>query len=148
MTFQSVLPVWQAVQQRFLKTVKALPEQDLSLQSGSSTIGSMIRHNAEVEFMFAEWFFGKNMPESVKQTMTRNKEQPPSNTDLNELVDLLTASNAHLVEAMEQLPEQAWHTSANSPAGASTPLEAIGRLMYHTGIHAGQISLIQKQARS
>ncbi|MGM0713914.1 hypothetical protein ACWKW1_20915 [Brevibacillus parabrevis] len=28
--------------------------------------------------------------------------------------------------------------------GTSTPLEALGRLMYHTGIHAGQISQIQR----
>jgi hypothetical protein len=35
-----------------------------------------------------------------------------------------------------------------SSIGASTPLEAVGRLMYHTGIHSGQISLIQKNARS
>ncbi|WP_177222163.1 hypothetical protein [Paenibacillus sp. UNC496MF] len=29
---------------------------------------------------------------------------------------------------------------------ASTPLEAVGRLMYHSGMHAGQISMIRKQA--
>ncbi|HEY2493326.1 MAG TPA: DinB family protein [Paenibacillus sp.] len=68
-------------------------------------------------------------------------------THLEELVDLLKASNANLIEAMRELPEEAWHQSVESPIGASTPLEAIGRLMYHTGIHSGQISLIQKNAR-
>lgn len=56
MTFTSVLPIWQAVQERFHKMVKALPEEDLNLKLGNSTIGGLIQHNAEVEFMFAEWF--------------------------------------------------------------------------------------------
>lgn len=136
MTFTSVLPIWQAVQERFHKTVKALPEEDLNLKLGNSTIGGLIIHNAEVEFMFSEWFFGRPKPQS----------DDAAYTTLNELVDLLTASNENLVAAMRELPEEAWHVSVASAFGTSTPLEAVGRLMYHTGIHAGQISLIQKNA--
>ena len=85
--------------------------------------------------MFAEWFFGKSMPVEIAK---------PTFTNIEELVELLRASNEHLIEAMKELPEVDWHKSMESPIGASTPLEAMGRLMYHTGIHAGQISLIQK----
>lgn len=138
MTFETVLPIWQAIQERFHKTVKALPEQDLSLQMGSSTIGSLIKHNAEVEFMFAEWFFGKSKSEAIET----------SDTNLEQLVQLLTASNANLIEAMKELPEDAWHQRVESSIGTSTPLEALGRLMYHTGIHSGQISLIQKTLKA
>lgn len=141
MTFDTVLPIWQAIQGRFHKTVKALPEQDLSLQLGSSSISALLHHNAEVEFMFAEWFFGKSIPENRKSDADK-----PSFTNLQELVDLLTESNEHLIEAMRELPEEAWQKSVESRIGASTPLEAVGRLMYHTGIHSGQISLIQKTA--
>lgn len=136
MTLTSVLPIWQAVQERFHKTVKALPEEDLNLKLGNSTIGGLIIHNAEVEFMFAEWFFGRPKPQS----------DDAAYTTLNELVDLLAASNENLVAAMRELPEEAWHVSVESAFGTSTPLEAMGRLMYHTGIHVGQISLIQKNA--
>lgn len=136
MTLTSVLPIWQAVQERFHKTVKALPEEDLNLKLGNSTIGGLIIHNAEVEFMFAEWFFGRSKPQS----------DDAAYTTLNELVDLLAASNENLVAAMRELPEEAWHVSVESAFGTSTPLEAMGRLMYHTGIHAGQISFIQKNA--
>lgn len=136
MTFTSVLPIWQAVQERFHKTVKALPEDDLNLKLGNSTIGGLILHNAEVEYMFAEWFFGRPKPE----------DNDAAYTTLSELVDLLASSNENLIAAMRELPEDAWHVSVESAFGTSTPLEAIGRLMYHTGIHAGQISLIQKNA--
>lgn len=139
MTDSTVLPIWNAVRQRFLNTAKALPEQDLTLQLGTSTIGSLLHHTAEAEYMFAEWFFGKSMPEEGIEK--------PSFTNLAELVELLEASNNHLVEAMKALSEEQWHTSIDSRMGPSTPLEAIGRLMYHTGIHAGQISFIQKNGQ-
>ena len=148
MTFDTVLPIWQALQGRFHKTVKALPEEDLSLKIGNASIGYMIRHNAEVEFMFAKWFFGKSMPTDIKISTSRGEEATSvTNTNREELVELLTASNAHLIEAMRELPEHAWHETVESAMGPSTPLEAVGRLMYHTGIHAGQISLIQKNAQ-
>ena len=139
MTYSTVLPIWNAIRERFHKTAEALPEQDLRLQLGKSTIASLLHHTAEVEYMFAEWFFGRNMPGEIAK---------PSFTNIDELVELLRASNEHLIEAMKELPEEKWHTSMESPIGASTPLEAVGRLMYHTGIHAGQISLIQKNGQN
>jgi len=147
MTFNTVLPIWLAIQERFHKTVKALPEEDLSLQIGSSSIESLIRHNAEVEFMFADWFFGKQLPE--EHNKVKSDEVLSNNESVNrveELVELLTSSNAHFIEAMRELPEGSWHQIVESRMGPSTPLEAVGRLMYHTGIHSGQISLIQKNA--
>lgn len=145
MIVNTVLPIWRTIQERFYKTARSLKEQQLSQEMGGASIGYMLRHNAEVEYMFADWFFGKNIPEHI--TLSTDKGAAGSSaayTNLEELVAFLTASNEHLIEAMHALPEEAWNTSVESPIGASTPLEAIGRLMYHTGIHAGQISLILK----
>ena len=140
MTYSTVLPIWNAARQRFLKTAQALPAEDLGLQLGQSSIGSLLHHTAEVEYMFAEWFFDRKMPaEGIAK---------PSLTSHEQLMSLLIASNEHLIAAMEELTEEQWHTSVESRMGSSTPLEAIGRLMYHTGIHAGQISLIQKNGQS
>ena len=139
MTYTTVLPIWNATRGRFQKTAEGLPKEDMTLQLGKSSIGSLLHHTAEVEYMFAEWFFGKSKPEEIAK---------PSSTDLEELVKLLSASNEHLLEAMKELPEEEWNKSKESPIGASTPLEAVGRLMYHTGIHAGQISFIQKHGNS
>ncbi len=139
MTYQTVVPIWNALRQRFTATATALPEEDLSLSLGKSSIASLLYHTAEVEYMFAEWFFGKAKPETPTLEST---------TTLQQLLDLLTASNDQLDNAMKVLSEQQWTTPVESPMGVSTPLEAVGRLMYHTGIHAGQISLIQKNGTS
>lgn len=140
MTYSTVLPIWNASRQRFLKIAQALPAEDLGLQLGQSSIGSLLHHTAEAEYMFAEWFFGRKMPaEGIPK---------PSLTSHEQLIDLLIASNNHLVAAMEELTEEQWHIRVESRMGPSTPLEAIGRLMYHAGIHAGQISLIQKNGQS
>lgn len=139
MTYMTILPIWNATRNRFQKTAEGLPEQDLNLQLGQSTIASLIHHTAEAEYMFAEWFFGKSKPEEIADSSLAN---------LAKLVELLSASNEHLLEAMRDLPEEDWQKNIESPIGASTPLEAVGRLMYHTGIHAGQISLIQKNGHA
>ncbi|NOU69580.1 DinB family protein [Paenibacillus sp. LMG 31461] len=147
MSFETVLPIWNAIQGRFHKTVQKLPEADLTLELGSASIGYMLRHNAEVEYMFANWFLGVKIPEGIKLYTAGGPNGPkvkPAFTNLQELVDDLTASNDFLIEAMRNLPEEAWSVPVESPMGPSTPLEAVGRLMYHTGIHSGQISLIQK----
>lgn len=139
MTISTVLPIWNAVRDRFQKTVSTLPQKDLHLQLGTSSIGNLVYHTAEVEYMFAEWFFGKKMPEKIEK---------PSFENIEELVTLLKESNAFLIEAMSDLDENNWQRSVSSPIGESTPLEAVGRLMYHTGIHSGQISMIQKNGHS
>jgi uncharacterized damage-inducible protein DinB len=147
MSFDAVLPIWEAVQGRFHKMVKGLSEQELCMKTGSSTIGSMIRHNVEVEYMFAEWFFGRNMPEDIKNSLNKEAaENKEVSYQPEELDALLTASNVHIIEAMHQLSDEAWHEPVESTMGKSTPLEAVGRLIYHTAIHAGQIALIKKNA--
>ncbi|MGG4456331.1 DinB family protein [Brevibacillus porteri] len=145
MTYSTALTLWLTIQERFHKTAKSLPEQDLSLSMNAVSIGYMLRHSAEVEYMFAEWFFGRSIPADV-ELLTKNGPAgtKAAFTNVQELADYMTASNQHLIDAMRDLPEEAWHKPVETPLGSSTPLEALGRLMYHTGIHAGQISQIQK----
>lgn len=149
MSIEIVLPVWQSMQQRFYKLVSAVPQSDLLLGLDSVTIVSLIRHTAEAEFIFMEWFFGQPIPDHIKQRMNRKSEDISNDIEsIEELLELLKLSNDSIVSAMQNLPEDDWQKPVESPMGSSTPLEAIGRLMYHAGIHAGQISLIQKVERS
>jgi len=149
LSFETVLPIWESIQQRFNKLVKAIPESDLTLRLDSVSIISLVQHTAEAEFIFMEWFFGKSIPEGMIERMSGKPDAANAGKEcVEELLELLSASNHNVVEAMRSLPQEAWYKPVESPMGTSTPLEAIGRLMYHTGIHAGQISLIQKTAKS
>ena len=149
MSMETVLPIWQSIQQRFYKMIKAIPEQDLTLNLNSISIVSLVRHTAEAEFIFMEWFFGAKTPNEMKERMSRKPQSAEGTAEsLEELLELLSASNEHVIASMRSLSDEAWHIPVDSPMGTSTPLEAIGRLMYHTGIHSGQISLIQKTVKS
>lgn len=134
MTYETVLPMWNAVRNRFFENAIALPEDVLELKLGDMTIGNILFHTGEVEYIFADWYFDENNGEIPKPSLT-NKE---------ELVAFLLESNRFLKDAMKSLPEEKWHEIRETRMGNSTPLEVMGRLMYHTGIHSGQITDIKK----
>ncbi|OPA76213.1 hypothetical protein BVG16_18580 [Paenibacillus selenitireducens] len=148
MSFEAVLPVWRAVRDRFRKTMEGLQEEELTLRLSpdTSTIGFMLRHNAEVEYMFADWFFKKEAPASVTYLTAGRAKDEGQFHQLADLLRLLEASDLHVTEAMRSLPEEAWDQPVETMIGTSTPREALGRLLYHAGLHAGQISLIRKCA--
>lgn len=134
MTVETVLPMWEAVRSRFTKTVEALAAEEITMKLGETSIGKLVHHTGEVEYMFAEWYFDQK-PEEILKPSLENKE---------ELVAYLASANQFLIDAMKNLPEAGWHEARETRMGSSTPLEIIGRLMYHTGIHSGQISDIKK----
>ncbi len=138
MTYANVNPIWTALRDRFQKTAEEIPAQDIDLQIGTSSVRSLLHHTAEVEYMFAEWFFDKKIPVEIGMAEEASHAQ---------LIEQLSASNENLMVAMEALPEDQWQVVVESRMGPSTPLEAVGRLMYHTGMHAGQISLIRKNGQ-
>jgi uncharacterized damage-inducible protein DinB len=143
----TVLAMWESTQGRFHKMVKELPEEALNMAIGPASIGYMIRHSAEVEYVYAEWVFGKQKPEDLEYYTLRGPAHGPAEfNNLAELVQLLEASHSVIVEAIQELPEEDWDKEVKTPRGTFTPLDAISQLLYHTGIHAGQISLMQKHA--
>ncbi|WP_068776545.1 DinB family protein [Paenibacillus sp. FJAT-26967] len=150
MSYEGIHPVWRTVRDRYQRMVQGLPEGDLGLRLSpdASSIGHMIRHNAEVEYMFASWFFGRPVPEGVEYVAGgKGGAGNEAVLTLEKLIAFSAASDAHLTNAMRELPEDAWDIAVDSPIGSSTPREALGRTLYHTGLHAGQISLICKHAQ-
>lgn len=133
MYLQTIEPIWNALRNRFQKTVEGLTEEDIHMQLGKTTVGDLLYHTAEVEYLFSQWFFDK----PLKRELIRP-------TELNAYVQLLADSNAHIKEAMEHFPKEDWDLLKQSAFGESTPLEAVGRLMNHTGMHAGQIAYLKK----
>lgn len=133
MSKETVLPIWNALRSRFQKKVEGMASEDLNLQLGETTVAGLLYHTAEVEYMFSGWFFDKPLEEEMSRP-----------TDLKGYIQLLHDSNQHFVQAINDLPADAWDQIKQSSFGESTPLEAVGRLMNHTGMHNGQISYIQK----
>lgn len=150
MSFDAVNPIWRTVRDRFQKSMQSLKEEELllKLSHDTSSIGYTMRHGAEVEYMFADWFFKKSTPEVVTFTTNGPSKDDGLYANLQELLTFLEASDKHLTDAMRELPEEAWDEVVTSPIGPSTPREALGRVIYHTGLHAGQIALIRKCAQS
>jgi|SRR5699024_1235460 len=130
MTSETILPMWNTVRGRFLKKAKGLAQEDLHRQLGDTTVADLLYHTGEAEYMFIEWYLGIETPDFVK----------PAKTDKEGLIAFLEEANAHVTDAITSLPEKEWTMVRESQMGSSTPLEAIGRLMYHAGIHAGQIT--------
>lgn len=147
MNTDTIIAMWEALQTRFHKLVKELPSEALALAIGPASVGHMIRHSAEVEFVYAEWVFGVKKPDDVEYHTLRGPSHAKIEfTELDELVALLERSNETLIGAMRSLPESDWTKEVKTPRGTFSALDAISQLMYHTGIHAGQISLMQKHA--
>lgn len=133
MIYETVLPVWNALRDRFQDKVKGLTDEDLKMKVGDKTLGSILHHTGEAEYIFAEWVFQKKAENMSK----------PAFDNIEEIVSFLEQSNEFLKEAMKELPEEKWHEGVETPKGTSTPLEAVGRLMYHAGIHSGQITALK-----
>lgn len=143
----TIVAMWESTQGRFHKLVQELPEEALTLAIGPSSIGYMIRHSAEVEYVYAEWVFGKQKPADLEYCTLRGPANAGTEfTNLEELISLLKASSAVIIDAIKALPQEEWTKEVKTPRGTFSPLDAIAQLMYHTGIHAGQISLMQKYA--
>lgn len=131
----AVLPIWQTSREKFVQKVMDIPEEQLTWKLDGMTIGELIHHTADVEYMFAEWYLHQTSPAHIPQANTDDKLA---------LIALLKASNTFIVQAIEDLPDLVWQEKVDAKMGAATPLETISRLLYHTGIHAGQITTIQK----
>lgn len=133
MTYEIVAPIWGALRDRFQAKVAKLSEADLDIKLGETKVADLLYHTAEVEYMFSGWFFDKPFEEELVRP-----------TNLAGYVQLLQEANDYVVEAMQALPEDSWNDVRESRFGNATPLEAVGRLMNHAGIHSGQITYIQK----
>src|SRR5699024_1181829 len=136
MGYDVVLPIWKALRDRFQDKVKKVSEEQFQLQLDNTTVVDLLYHTAEVEYKFSEWFFA-----------SQNKKEIIKPTDKSGYIQLLQQSNEHFMLAMKELPEEKWNQIQQSAFGNSTPLEAVGRLMNHAGMHSGQITYIIKYGK-
>jgi uncharacterized damage-inducible protein DinB len=143
---QTLLPALQTARSRYQDVLANLEASELSwkLAPGSNSVGFLIRHIAEVEYRFCFMFFQRPIPEHVELATIGPVKDDGSYTDLASLLAFREASYEYLVESLLSLPEDMWDIPIEAPIATLTPRQALGRLMYHNGYHAGQIGLIRK----
>lgn len=143
---QTLLPALQTARARYGEVLANLQEKELvwKLAPGSNSVGFLIRHIAEVEYRYCFMFFQRAIPDDVQLTTIGDVRDEGIYTDLASLFAFREASYAHLLDALAALPEAAWDVPCSAPIATITPRQALGRLIYHSGYHAGQIGLIRK----
>ncbi|WP_019121502.1 DinB family protein [Brevibacillus massiliensis] len=146
MSFAPLQPLWLKARERYLATLSDMQPEQLSwkVAPGSNSLGFLVRHIAEVEYRFASMFFARPVPESVTLATIGPVKDEGVYTDWPQLQLFMEQSFAHLLDAMQSLPDESWDVPVEAPIGVLTPREALGRLTYHMGYHAGQIGLIRK----
>ncbi|MEJ8546320.1 DinB family protein [Brevibacillus borstelensis] len=143
---QMLLPALQTARSRYQDALANLSGNELGwkLADGSNSVGFLIRHIAEVEYRFCQMFFGRPLPETVTLHTIGPVKDEGQFADLSALQAFHEESYAYLLESLRQLPLEAWDVPVEAPIGTLSPRQALGRLIYHAGYHAGQIGLIRK----
>lgn len=143
---QTLLPALQTARSRYKDVLANLEEKELvwKLAPGSNSVGFLIRHIAEVEYRFCLMFFQRPLPAGLELATIGKVKDEGTYTELASLLAFHEASFAHLLKALAALPKEAWDVPCEAPIATITPRQALGRLIYHNGYHAGQIGLIRK----
>lgn len=146
MAFEDLRPALEAARSRYLSYLAGLNEEQLSWRAapGSNSIGFLIRHIAEVEYRYCQMFFDQTIPSDVEISTIGEVTDLGTYRDLPALQTFMEASYAHLLASLSALPQEKWDIPVQAPIAVLTPREALGRLIFHTGYHAGQIGLIRK----
>ena len=107
MTYDTVSVIWDTIQERFYQMVQELTDDELSYGVGSATIGYMIRHNAEVEYLFTEWYFGQELPADVEIRTSRGPSGDPNRyTSILDMLQLFNIRNIIFVKRCVRCPNK------------------------------------------
>jgi uncharacterized damage-inducible protein DinB len=143
---QTLLDLWIESRTRFDNQLHNLSPHDLKkkLSPGPNSVGFLIRHIGDVEFLFAKNVFGAaHLKVSAKTVI--DKYDTGDWTNLEELKLYVASSFDALKTIVEQQSDADWQTIIETKEfGAKTKAQAFGRIVSHTAYHAGQMAMIVK----
>lgn len=142
----NLLELYKEAHTRFDNLLQHLTENDLpkKLHPNSNSIGFLIRHIGDVEFLFAKNVFG-NAALKVQAKTVIAQHDTGEWIHLAELIEYVRQSYAALAEIIQLQTDADWETSITTKEfGTKTKAEAMGRIVSHTAYHAGQLALILK----
>lgn len=136
--------MWETGRTRLTNQLDSVMAEDLSkrLHPDSNSVGWMLRHMAEVELLFAKNVFGKDL-DIKAQTIGSLAKDRGKFTDLKELLDLIKKAEKELGDAIKGIED--WEVKVTTAEfGTVTKAQALARIMTHTALHSGQLSLALK----
>ncbi len=139
--------MWETGRTRLTGQLDSISDADLPkrLHCDSNSVGWMLRHMAEVELLFAKNVFGKKL-EIKAQTIGSLAKDRGKFTDLNELLDLIGQAEKEVGSAINEIED--WEeTVTTAEFGTVTKAQALARIMTHTALHSGQLSLAWKYGK-
>jgi uncharacterized damage-inducible protein DinB len=145
-TTQAYLQTWTEARTRFSNLLKDIQQGDLvkKLVNTKNSAGFLIRHIADVELLFAKNVFGATDLKVQAKTVIAQHDTGEW-TNLPELLEYQQYASDNLKAIIEKQTDEDWQLSITTKEfGTKTKAEAIGRIISHTGYHAGQLSLIIK----
>jgi uncharacterized damage-inducible protein DinB len=145
-TTQAYLQTWTEARTRFSNLLKDIQPGDLvkKLVNTKNSAGFLIRHIADVELLFAKNVFGATDLKVQAKTVIAQHDTGEW-TNLPELLEYQQYASDNLKAIIEKQTDEDWQLSITTKEfGTKTKAEAIGRIISHTGYHAGQLSLIIK----
>jgi uncharacterized damage-inducible protein DinB len=141
-----LLMLWQEGRTRFTNLLPEISELDLTkkLSPSPNSVGFIIRHVGDVEFLFAKNVFQLPNLNVHAKTVISQKDTGEWINRID-LITYVTQSAEVLKKAIESNREDEWaQTITTKEFGMKTKAESLGRIITHTAYHAGQLKLILK----
>jgi uncharacterized damage-inducible protein DinB len=141
-----LLALWLEARTRFSNQLMLINEADLlkKLPSSPNSLGFLIRHIGDVEFLFAKNVFGDTELRVSAKTVIAQRDTGEW-TQLQALLEYVEQSFESLRTIVSRQTDEDWdRVVVTREFGTKTKAEAFGRIVSHTAYHAGQMALIQK----
>ncbi|KQS27125.1 damage-inducible protein DinB [Dyadobacter sp. Leaf189] len=142
---QTLLALWKEARTRFSTQLASLQSQDLTrkLPLTQNSVGFLIRHIGDVEFLFAKNVFGGHLSVSAKTLIAQH--DTGEWTNLPSLLEYIAQSGEALENAIALQRDQDWDVEiVTKEFGVKTKAESLGRIISHTAHHGGQLAVILK----
>lgn len=140
---------WAEARTRFSNQLKTLQAEDLKKKLGDSpnSIGYLIRHIGDVEFLFSKNVFGNSSVQVSAKTVISGHDTGEW-TDLSALLAYVSQSFDTLQRTLLAQADSVWsEVITTKEFGTKTKAEALGRIVSHTAYHAGQMAIINKYGK-
>ncbi len=141
-----LLMLWQEGRTRFSNLLPEISGLDLTkkLSPSPNSVGFIIRHVGDVEFLFAKNVFQLQGLNVHAKTVIAQKDTGEW-TNLSEVINYVAQSAEVLKKAIESQDDGEWaQTITTKEFGTKSKAESLGRIITHTAYHAGQLKLILK----